>query len=303
MAHLPPLPDEAQLTRRTVPFAGLRLNVLLWGDPDKPLVLLQHGGRDHGRSWDWTVAALMDDYCLAVPELRGHGDSDWPTGGGYDTFDFVSDLAAIVEDLVADGHTAPIHFIGHSFGGNIVLHYAAAQPHRVRSVVAIEGLGFSQKAYDELTHKPAAARVGEAIERRLKIAGRKPRRFASVEEGVTRLAALHKHLDRQQVEHLARHAFRKVEGGWQWKHDPQLGVAPTRPIPPAEYGPIYADIAAPVLLMYGRDSWASNPKDDGRLEAFRRAEFIEMPDAGHWLHHDRFEDFIAAVRSFLESRA
>lgn len=76
---------------------------------------------------------------------------------------------------------------------------------------------------------------------------------------------------------------------------------PVRPMPPSEYAPIFGSIDKPVLLMYGKTSWAQSPADDGRLEAFQKAELIEFDDAGHWLHHDRFEDFIAATRKFLET--
>ncbi|GGY38304.1 alpha/beta fold hydrolase [Parvularcula lutaonensis] len=299
----PPLPDAALLRERKIEVRRLGLHLRVWGDASKPLVLLQHGGKDHGRSWDWTVEALREDYCLAVPDLRGHGDSDWPTGGGYESFDFVSDMAAIVEHLVSEGHDAPIHIIGHSLGGNIALNYAAAQPHRVRSVIAIEGLGFSQKSYDELTAKRASERMREGVERRLKVAQRKPRRFRSAEEGIKRLANLHQQLSPEQAEHLALHALREHEDGWSWKHDPLLGFMPIRPMPPSEYGQLFADIEAPVLLMYGRESWASSPKDDGRLEYFGRAELIEFDNAGHWLHHDRFEDFISRAKKFLRSHS
>lgn len=298
---MPVLPDEALLNEEFVEVRNFKIRVRLWGDPSKPLVLLQHGGKDHGRSWDWTVAALVDDYCLAVPDLRGHGDSDWPSGGGYDSLDMVTDMAFVVESLQEKGFTDPLRIIGHSLGGNVALNYAAAQPDRIRSVISIEGLGFSQKSYDQLTEKTASTRMREAVERKLKVTNRTPRVFKTAEEGIDRLAALHKQLDPSQAEHLARHALLAVEGGFRWKHDPLLGFMPVRPMPPAEYGPIFGSIEKPVLLMYGKTSWAQSPADDGRIQAFQNASLIEFDDAGHWLHHDRFEDFIDETRRFLEA--
>jgi len=299
LAHARPLPDAQLLRERKVTLGGLGLHLRVWGDASKPLVLLQHGGKDHGRSWDWTVAALIKDYCLAVPDLRGHGDSDWPTGGGYETIHFAADFAAIVESLVADGHKAPIHLVGHSLGGNVCLYYAAAQSHRVRSVVSIEGLGFSQKTYDDNVAAPAEERMAKAIERRLKVEKRGLRYFSSQEDAVRRLASLHQQLAPDQSKHLAIHALHQDEKGWRWKHDPHLGMMPIRPMSPSEYGPIFQSLTSPVLLMYGRDSWASSPKDDGRLDFFRNGRLIEYENAGHWLHHDRFDDFIRDVRAFL----
>jgi pimeloyl-ACP methyl ester carboxylesterase len=38
---------------------------------------------------------------------------------------------------------------------------------------------------------------------------------------------------------------------------------------------------------------------DGRLRHFRNAEVIEVENAGHWLHHDQFDRFMAVLRDFL----
>ena len=53
------------------------------------------------------------------------------------------------------------------------------------------------------------------------------------------------------------------------------------------------------MLAYGLDSWASNPAEDGRAAHFQNAEVVTFRDAGHWLHHDRFEQFMAELRRFL----
>ena len=42
-----------------------------------------HGGRDHCRNWDWTAAALRDEWHIIAPDLRGHGDSQWSPDGSY----------------------------------------------------------------------------------------------------------------------------------------------------------------------------------------------------------------------------
>ena len=54
-----------------------------------------------------------------------------------------------------------------------------------------------------------------------------------------------------------------------------------------------------MLLLYGLDSWASSPAKDGRLEHFRNARVVEFENAGHWLHHDQYDRFMAEVRGFL----
>lgn len=295
------LPDPTLLREETVTIRGFGLHLRIWGDLSKPMVVLQHGGKDHGRSWDWTVAALVDDYCCAVPDSRGHGDSDWSRSGSYDTFDHVKDMSAVIDHLIDLGAKPPFHLIGHSFGGNIVLNYTAAQPERVRSLMSIEGLGFSQKTYDDIMAKPFSERMANVLDHRRKALERGPRVFKSQEEGIKRMKSLHTQLSEEQATHLARHALREVDGGYRWKHDPLLGAMPVRPVPPSEYGEAFGTITAPIFMMYGSESWASNPDADGRLDAFQNVEFKLFEGAGHWLHHDQFHDFIGLTRRFLEA--
>ena len=58
----------------------LKLHYVDWGNPDKPLLVLVHGGRDHCRNWDWVALDLRKHYHIIAPDLRGHGDSDWAIG-------------------------------------------------------------------------------------------------------------------------------------------------------------------------------------------------------------------------------
>ncbi|MEM6650857.1 MAG: alpha/beta fold hydrolase, partial [Pseudomonadota bacterium] len=258
-----PIPAAISHQKREVSHHGLTLRYSLWGEITKPLILLQHGGKDHGRSWDWTVAALAQDYCLAVPDLRGHGDSDWVPGGGYEIFDFVADMAVIVEDLKQQGCGTPLAIIGHSLGGNIALHYTASQPAAISRLIVIEGLGFSQTAFDKVINVPIEERWKKAVDRRLGGFQRQPRSFKTIEEGVARMASLHPQLREDQARHLAFHALRQEGEGYRWKHDPLLTFQSLRPTPPSEYLGLYQTIPCPVLLMYGMDSWASSAKEDG----------------------------------------
>ena len=293
-----PIPAGTPLSEVTIDQAGLGLHVRVWGDRAKPAVILQHGGKDHGRSWDWTVAALVDRYCLVVPDLRGHGDSGHAGGGHYAEEAYLSDFAA-VDAWVAERWAGPVALVGHSLGGGICLRYASAFPERVACCVAMEGLGRSQESYDEHVAVPLAERYRKSASKRLALSRSEPRHFSDREEAIARMAKLHPQLRADQSRHLATHALREDEKGWRWKHDQMLAWTEPRATPPAEYLEAFAAITCPVLLMYGADSWASSPEADGRMEAFQHARLVTYERAGHWLHHDRFEAFVADVSAFL----
>jgi pimeloyl-ACP methyl ester carboxylesterase len=40
--------------------------------------------------------------------------------------------------------------------------------------------------------------------------------------------------------------------------------------------------------------------EDGRFDAFKNAELAGIPDAGHWVHHDQLDVFLALLKTFLE---
>jgi pimeloyl-ACP methyl ester carboxylesterase len=293
------LPDEADLEELMIDGAGLRLKLRIWGKRTKPALILLHGGRDQGRSWDWTVAELLPDYCVLVPDLRGHGDSDHATTGGYEMVDFLADHALVVQRLVAMGFASPFPMVGHSFGGNILLHYAASFPEHVSKLAVLEGVGFSQERFESIVSQPSPERWRKAVERRMSVSTRPPRQFPSLTLAADRIAGLHPQLPRDVVEHLALHAVRQTEDGYVWKYDSLFGGQSLRPVPPDEYAKLYNAIRSPVCLFYGQDSWATSPAADGRMEMFQQATLHELDDAGHWLHHDRLDRFIPFLKQFL----
>jgi len=64
---------------------------------------------------------------------------------------------------------------------------------------------------------------------------------------------------------------------------------------------LWSRIECPTLLLYGKESRAGNPAEDGRARHFRNARVVGIERAGHWLHHDRHDDFLRIIREFLAS--
>ena len=67
----------------------------------------------------------------------------------------------------------------------------------------------------------------------------------------------------------------------------------------AEIEELWQRIECPTLLVYGKESWASDPVTDGRVRHFRNAQVVSIENAGHWVHHDRLDSFLDLVREFL----
>lgn len=283
-------------TSQTFISQRLRLNYLDWGNPDKPLLLLVHGGRDHARSWDWVAEELRADWHVVAFDHRGHGDSDWVSDGNYAVQDMVYDLAQLVHQLGDEQVT----LVSHSMGGNVALRYAGTFPGKVAKLVAIEGLGPSPKRQVEMRADPYPRRMAEWIEKKRAAAARTPRKYESIEAAFARMIEENSYLTEAQARHLTLHGVtRNEDGTYSWKFDPHLNVWHVEDVADEFLHQTWAAITAPTLLLYGADSWASNPQGDGRLAHFANAKVIEFENAGHWLHHDQFDRFMATLREFL----
>lgn len=274
----------------------LKLHYVDWGTPAAPPLLLLHGGRDHCRSWDWVAEVLRSDYHVIAPDLRGHGESAWSASGHYTMASYVYDLA----QLIHQQGLAPANIIAHSLGGNIALRYAGIYPENVRRVVAIEGLGPGPRSHTDAAREPIAERMRAWIAQQREAAGRQPRRYTRLEDAFKRMQEANAHLNAEQARHLTQHGVNQNEDGtYSWKFDHYVNVWPPYEMTREEIAELWGRITCPTLLVYGAESWASNPAEDGRLEYFRNARVLAVEGAGHWVHHDRLEQFLSEVGTFL----
>jgi pimeloyl-ACP methyl ester carboxylesterase len=274
----------------------LKLHYVDWGNADAPPLILQHGGRDHCRSWDWVAEELRRDWHVICPDLRGHGDSEWSPEGYYGMDAFTYDFAQLVQTLGYDKVT----IVAHSLGGNIATRFAGLFPEKVEKLVNIEGLG-PPSDHPSAT-EATADRLRKWMADKRAAAGRTPRRYDSLRTAYERMKAENSFLTDEQARHLTIHgATRNEDGTWSWKFDNYLNVWNTTDISYADKETLWQAITCPVLLLWGLDSFAQSPAGDGRMTNFQRAALIEYENAGHWLHHDQFDRFLSDVGAFLSA--
>jgi len=274
----------------------LRLHYVDWGNPSAPRLLLVHGGRDHCRNWDWVAEELRKDWHIIAPDLRSHGDSQWSPDGNYSMSGYIYDLA----QLIHQQELAPVTIVSHSLGGNISLRYAGIYPDKVRKLVSIEGLGPSPRMIAERKKKDIAQRMQEWIEENRKLSGRLPRKYPTIEDAFKRMQDENKHLSPEQARHLTQHGVNQNEDGtYSWKFDNYVRTWPPYDMRGRDMQLLWSRIACPTLLVYGKESWASNPDEDGRIAHFKDAKVLYFDDAGDWVHHDQLEGFVRTLREFL----
>ncbi|MGD9798552.1 MAG: alpha/beta fold hydrolase [Acidimicrobiia bacterium] len=273
----------------------LRLHYLDWGNAGAPPLLLVHGNRDHCHNWDWVAARLRDEYHIVAPDLRGHGDSQWSTGSTYTSAEYVYDIA----QLIHQRGMAPLRIVAHSLGGSVALKYAGAFPENVERLIVIEGTG--PPRVDPALRPTPPDRMRSWIEAGRALAGRTPRRYPSLDAAFHRMQEANPHLSPEQARHLTIHGSNENEDGtYSWKFDNHVHVGTPFDLGPEETRRLWANIACPVLLVTGSESWQRrHVEDDDLVGEFRDARHVVIDDAGHWVHHDQLDRFVALVRDFL----
>jgi pimeloyl-ACP methyl ester carboxylesterase len=291
---------------RQIEFRGLSHHVLTWGNPGAPKLFLLHGWMDVAASFQFLVDALRSEWFVVAPDLRGFGRSQWQPQG-YWFADYVADVEALL-DIMAPGE--PANLVGHSLGGNVVMHYAGARPARVRALVSLDGFGVPAEVPDRAPAKFAAW---------LDALSDPPpfTPYRNLDAVADRLQKNNPRLPRDKAVFLASHwAEVGPDGSARLTSDPRHKL----PFPTIyrieETFAIWRNIAAPVLWVAAAESriprWLDEepegePDADGHAGIRRRiahipnARLVTIADAGHMLHHDQPDAVAAAIEPFLAS--
>lgn len=117
----------------TVRRGQVRLAVRTFGKRGKNLLLL-HGLASSQHIWDLVIPALERSFRVTTYDQRGHGVSSKPASGyGFDAM--TADLGRVMEVV---GARRPI-LVGHSWGANVCIDYAARHPNRVAGLFSVDG--------------------------------------------------------------------------------------------------------------------------------------------------------------------
>jgi pimeloyl-ACP methyl ester carboxylesterase len=122
--------------------SSLRTHYYAAGDRDAPPVVLVHDGAwgaDGLLSWGAVMADLAGDHRVYAPDLLGFGRSDKAVF--LDRAPYAPRVAQIADFCREMGLTAPVHFVGTSFGGSVVLRAACSDAWPIATATSIGGSG------------------------------------------------------------------------------------------------------------------------------------------------------------------
>lgn len=111
----------------------MRLNTYEWGAPGAPPVVCLHGVTAHGERYrELAEERWASRWRVVAPDLRGHGRSGWEP-----PWTLATHVADLVETIDALGIERP-DWVGHSFGGRLILELAARHPERIQRAVLLD---------------------------------------------------------------------------------------------------------------------------------------------------------------------
>ena len=248
-----------------------------WGDPDRPTVVLLHGGSGSWTHWVRNIAPLHGaGWRVLVPDLPGFGDSDLPAGCS-DVDGLPVHLHEGLQQLQPAG---PVALVGFSFGGMTAALWLAAYPQDAQQLVLVGAPG-----------------MGLTVPERIPLKGW---RHLSTPEAQ---AQVHRHnlmaLMLQTSEALDGLALDLHTANVQRDRMPRRRLSSTDIVAQA-----LPKLQVPVSAIYGEHDALYR----GRLPELQAAMPIwasswgswhTVPGAGHWVQYEAADDFNQALRATL----
>lgn len=253
------------------------LHAYEWGDAGAPPVVCLHGVAAHGLRYGRLAERLAGRRRVVALDLRGHGYSEWEP-----PWDIGTHVDDVLETAAALG-IGKAAWVGHSFGGRLVLELTARAPERVDRAVLLDPavwvpppIAFRRAEENRVDHSYGS--VADAIARR--------------REGV--LLAPDEILEEEMEHHLVLHD----DGRYRYRYCQSAVVAAYGEM--AKPPPLDAACRVPTLMVRAP---AGEVAVDAIVNACRSAygELLEVVDVdgGHIVMWDAFDETARAVEQFL----
>jgi len=269
---------------------GIKLHVREWDGDGTPFLLL-HGLSSNCMTWEAVAQRLhAAGHAVITLDQRGHGLSDKPEKGyGFD--EVTDDLHAVIEALALDEQ--PV-VAGQSWGGSVVLQFAARYPDSARGIVLVDGGFMSMRArgaempfeelWDRLKPPQLAGRKRSELKERMRI-GHPGWSDAGIEHTLANFETLHDGTIRPwlSLEHHREILYA------MWQQDPER---------------LYSQVTTPVLAVAAgpQDAERAEQKRQG-LEAFEQrlphCRTYWFDETDHDIHVQRPDELATLMRDTL----
>ena len=275
---------------------GLRFAGLAWGPEEGVPVLALHGWMDNAASFQELAPRLTGHHVVAL-DLSGQGLSDSRAAHAtYNIWDDLPQIAGVLDQL----GWADCVLLGHSRGANISTLFAAAQPDRVRAIVALDSLA------PEPSKSDFVSTLRAFLEQNRAGGARPPRAFETREDYIRRRGA--RGGSRRTAEALSERALEETLDGFRLRGDPRLFASSAVRLTRADVETALRSIECPVFNIWAERGIRSRRPGAAELarlgaELIPDYETLELPGD----HHFHLDPVVAArmadaILEFLNRR-
>jgi len=267
-----------------------QLHIRQWPGALRTVVLV-HGLASNCMTWEATACALSAaGHAVVSVDQRGHGRSSKPEGGyGFD--DVTGDLHELIQQLGLD---RPI-VAGQSWGGNVVLDFAARHPAAVSGIVLVDG------GFIDLQAKPGA--TWESISLQLT-----PPALAGIPRAAmqARMQLVHANWSAAGVQHQLANFETLADGTIRPWLTLERHMLILRALWEQRVGKIYPQVTAPVLLLaaeeVSRERLVQKRAEVAAASALLRSCQVHwFADTDHDIHVQRPHETAALILQALAS--
>lgn len=245
-----------------------------FGDKDHPPLIILHGFFASSRNWRQIAKKLAADFNVYVLDLRNHGSSPH-----HEWMDYPS-MAADLLLFLQQNNLPKVSLLGHSMGGKVAMWFALNHPEYVDNLLMVDIAPVSyQHSFNEVIEALMALPLTEIQNRK--------QAEAFLSSSIADLSFRQFLLQNLSLE----------EGHYSWRID--LGIfyrMADNIIAFPETGLLAPYQAKAVFIAGGNSSYVSA---DDIVELFPYAKLEIMSEAGHWLHVEKTNEFIALLNEYL----
>jgi pimeloyl-ACP methyl ester carboxylesterase len=254
----------------------MKLPVTSYGDSGTPVVVM-HGLFGSGRNWMTAARRLSGAHRVFAVDLRNHGSSPHTDTMSY------PEMAEDVRETIESLGVGPVALVGHSMGGKTAMLTALRYAEVVERLVVVDAA--------PVAYPPAFVEYAQAM------------RTADL-SNVQRRADVDAQLA-SAVQSPGTRAFLLQnlildDAGARWR--PNLAVIEAA-LPAISGWPSDAaglTYQGPTLFIYGgKSDYVQQDHRATIASYFPHVQYAEVPEAGHWVHAERLDDFLAALTPFL----
>lgn len=244
----------------------------------KPLFIL-HGLFGSSDNWQTLGKQFAEDFTVYFIDQRNHGRSPHSAEHNY------SLMSDDLLELIQDENLGKVILMGHSMGGKTAMHFTINHPEKVEKLVVVD---ISPKKYP-VTNRD----IIEALE---KVNLNEVKTRKEVEEILTKEIT-----NIGTLQFLLKNLYWNEEQKLAWRFNLEtlktnialVGEATPKPSTPLQM---------PVLFVKGGKSDHMFNVDTKLIhEMFSNVKIETIPEAGHWVHADKPNEFYRVVSEFLNA--